>query len=234
LAKKLLILLCFLFFISSRSSFSSSHEKFLHYPSDIESNDLRYFAGLAITNLPKSIGEDMVQQFPMINIDLRYGILDNVSATSNLRTAILTNIISAGITGNYDQKNTSVSLGANFRYWYGTAIIESANASANGYMIVPSINIGINFDKIYYSIRTEAEFSFYQSQRVSDIVIDSSKDRIIGFSSSLNIEQPFYNDNWLHLGFKMNYTNYHYPSWIAFRTTRNWIFIPEFLFGVSI
>ena len=205
--------------------------KYIAFPKEIETGKFEYIYGLEISRLPYLIGEDMFQQLPLIAVDLRYGLPYNLSLTGNFRTIFITNSISLGLQWSISSGKFSAAIGNSFMYWYGFAEFGSMDVSAGAYENIPSISIGYQFRDLYLTLKGDATIMTSISRQVSDIEVETSKFKLFGLRGSLIIEQPFYKESNLLLGFKLNYTAYHYPAWIAFTTAKQWLFIPEFQIG---
>jgi len=222
-------IISFLFF--SFLSQILSEENFIAYPKAYDSGKFDYVIGLEISRLPNSIGEDMFEQLPIIALDIRYGLPNDFSLTANLRTIFLTNSISLGTQWSFASGHVSASIGSNFMYFYGFANFSSMDVSAGGYSVIPSFTVGYAMKNLYLTFKGEASVMTLLSRQVSDIEVETSKFKLYGWRGSFIIEQPVYGDTYLLLAFKINYTGYHYPSWLAFTTTKHWLLIPEFQFG---
>jgi hypothetical protein len=215
-------------------SIFNCESKFIAFPKEIESGNFEYIYGLEISRLPYSIGEDMFQQLPMIAIDMRYGLPYDFSLTANYRTIIITNSISLGLQWSISTGDFSAAIGNSFMYWYGVAEFGSMDVSAGAYENIPSVSVGYKFKDLYFTLKGDATIMTSIARQVSDIEVETSKFKLFGLRGSFIIEQPFYKDSNILLGFKLNYTAYHYPAWIAFTTAKHWLFIPEFQIGFKL
>lgn len=232
LLNRIFLILAFLCFTNPNQAMSE--ENCISYPKGYESGLFNYNYGLEISRLPNSIGEDMFQQLPLLAIDMRYGLPANISLLAKLRTIFLTNSISIGALWSFGSDDLPFAVGANYMYWYGFAEFSSMDASASGFVFYPNISIGYEFDNLYITLIGEASLTTLLTRQVSNIEVETAKMKVYGWRGSLIIEQPIYDDTYLLLGFQLNYTRYHYPSWLAFTTTKHWLMIPEFHVGIKL
>ncbi len=231
LSDRIFLILAFLCF--SNLNQAMSEENFILYPKGYETGSFNYNFGLEISRLPNSIGEDMFQQLPLLAIDMRYGLPLNISLIAKLRTIFLTNSASIGALWSFDLGGLPCAIGSNYMYWYGFAEFGSMDASAYGFVLSPNISIGYESKNLYITLIGEASLTTLLARKVSNIEVESTKMKVSSWRGSLIIEQPIYDDTYLLLGFQLNYTRYHYPSWLAFTTTKHWLMIPEFQVGIK-
>jgi hypothetical protein len=228
------ILIIIAFICLSNIFHLQSEDNFISYPKAYESGSFNENYGLEISRLPNSIGEDMFQQLPLLAVDMRYGLPSNISMIAKLRTVFLTSSVSIGALWSFGLDNLPIAVGGHFMYWYGFAEFSSMDASASGFVFYPNISIGYEFDNLYITLIGEASLTTLLTRQVSNIEVETAKMKVYGWRGSLIIEQPIYDETFLSLGFQLNYTRYHYPSWLAFTTTKHWLLIPEFHFGIKL
>ncbi len=211
-----------------------SEEDWIAFPKSYKDPNLSVSTGLGFSKLPKIIGEDMVQQVPILNFDIRYGSYYDFSLLMNIKTVFITNHFSAGLMWSFDIGHWSFGLENSFAFWYGFAEFGGMDASASGFVDYPALNIGYNHNDLYISMKFDASYATLLNRKVGSISVDESKDKVTSVSASLNIEQPYLKNQFIFLGFKLNYSRYFYQSWVAFATNKSWLVIPEFQFGVNL
>lgn len=208
--------------------------KFIAFPKAYSVKEFNYNYGLEVSRLPMSIGEDVFQQLPLVSFDCRYGLIYNFSASAKLRSIYVTNSLALGLQWSYDKDKFAFALGNSFELWYGYSNLSNMDASARGLIFIPSLALGYDFDNIFVSSKFEASLMTTLSRAVGSSEIELSKNQFVGVKGSLIIEQAIYNETFLLLGFKLNYSRYYYPSWLAFNSTRYWLIIPEFQIGIKL
>ncbi len=209
-------------------------DDWIAYPKSYDSVKIAVNAGISSSRIPKLIGEDMVQQIPMIMLDLRYGSYKDFSLLLNLKSVVLTNHLSTGLMWSFEIGDFAFALENSIAFWYGFANFTGFDAGVNGSFYYPSLSLGYSINEILLTLKTDVSIMTSYSRKVGSVIVEESKDRLVSVSTSFIIEQPFINNINVLLGFKFNYTKFYYQSWLAFVTAKNWIFIPEFQVGVNL
>lgn len=204
------------------------------YPSSNQIGEFNYYYGIEIAGLPSEIGEDMVKQLPYLAFDARYGVAKNVSLNARFRSILITNIIDVGVEYSLNYNNFGLGIGNKFVYWHGFAEFGGMDASAGGFMLNPYFVIGSRFRDISASMKFEPFINLLLSRRVGESEISNTKYKIMGWKGTLLLEQPFYRNSYILLGFGLNYSVFHNQSWLAFSSAKNWLLIPEFQLGFRI
>lgn len=193
-------------------------------------NDYEYIhsIGLSVAKLPKIIVDDQINQAPLLVYTGKLGLPYNLKAIGEFKTNYLTNHIQLGTSWTYQYGKTLIEPGIASSYWIGKANFAYYNTSVTGYMIYPSLAIAYDINNTRLALKTTASFMLSSSKKVDDIETQVNKKQLTGFTTEIIVEEPFIGKSWLALGFKVNYSKYFYPSWLAFNSTNKWLFIPEF------
>jgi len=201
-------------------------------PIPIPSGEFRAAVGATITILPRIVAEEELRQVPMLNLELRYGLPLGFSATGRASTNVITNLISAGAEWRGRLGRFSVGAGYQVAYWYGFAAFEGFDVDAQSWLTFPALTAGFDFDDFHLSGRAELQFITSRSSATEGIETGSDRNALGGYAFTTTLEQPFWGNTSAIIGLKVYYSRSMYQSWLAFSTFNEYLFYPEFQFGV--
>jgi hypothetical protein len=204
------------------------------YPSKQEFGDVKNLVSLTLAKLPEDAVEEASSYIyaPLINYNVLYGLPLGFSARGNVSTNWITLHLSLGPKWTYQYKRISIALGYDVAYVYGRLFKFGFNSKIKGWLNYPNITLGIAFNKFTMSFKVDASFITSVEQFNDDIEVGTDRNRIAGVSLGVFIEQPLWNNNYVTLAFKGNYTRLYYPAWAVFPTWDRYNFIPEVIIGL--
>jgi hypothetical protein len=187
--------------------------------------------GLSLSTLPKEIVEEELNQSPALDLRSRLGLPWGFSADARLLIQVLTNHIAVGGRWSHAFGRFAFSIGDDAAFWFGFLTIEGFNNSANGWLNYPHITIGYDFGRLRLMLRADMLLVLSYRSYAGDNLLASDKNGFGGYSGSIIIEQPFWKNTHVTLGFKASYLRYFYQSWFTFETFNRYLFIPELSVG---
>ena len=187
--------------------------------------------GLSLSTLPRVIVEEELNQSPALDLRSRLGLPWGFSADARLLIQVLTNHLEFGGSWSFAIGRFAVSLGDNSAWWFGFLTIDGFDNSANGWLNYPNISLGYDFGRFRVVLRAEMLLVLSFRSYAGDYLLSSDKNGFGGFSSSVTIEQPFWKNTHVLIGFKASYLKYFYQSWFTYETFNRYLFIPELSFG---
>lgn len=111
------------------------------------------------------------------------------------------------------------SSGADLGWWKGHLVIEEFDTDATGWDAVPFLSLGYKAGrKVSLTFKTEAILKLGYDTRVGEIEITRDISTYNGLAWSLYVEQPFFNDTHIALGFTARHTNFYWATWALFNT----------------
>ncbi|MBL7988742.1 MAG: hypothetical protein JNJ94_11830 [Chlorobi bacterium] len=201
-------------------------------PHPIPSGELRTAVGGTITILPRIVVEEELRQVPMLNLELRYGLPLGFAGTGRFSSNVITNLASVGAEWRGRLGRFSASAGYSVAYWYGFAAFEGFAVDAQSWLTFPAVSAGFDFDDFHLSGRAELQFVTSRSSATEGIETGSDRNALGGYAFTAAIEQPFWGATSAIIGLKVYYSRSMYQSWLAFSTFNEFLFYPEFQFGV--
>jgi hypothetical protein len=227
-------ILLFMFPIYIHSQSMNEKRPYIYFPEKIPEYSLNSSIGITIARLPRPIVEEELDQSPMLDFHLRFGLPYNLSLFGRINTIGITNHISAGATWSYSINRLSFSLGNTTAYWFGWANFYDFDVRAYGIIDYPELSIGYDFEKILLTLRTESEYLISMKRYSGTIQTKSNQSRMMGLNIGLFSEQLLRKKSWITLGFKLHYTRYFYQSWISFSTLDQWFWTPEIILSYNL
>lgn len=203
----------------------------LHYPLPLAVGEWQKSLGLAVTTQPKEIVEAEMNQSPAIDFNSSLGLPWNFNLDGRALVQVLTNHLSLGLRWSHAFDRFAFSFGDDVAWWFGFLRVEGFDNWADGWLNYPHVSVGYDFGRFRMSVRAEAVLVMFYNSFAGDQHVASDKNSFGGFSFSVVIEQPFWKNTHVSLGFKASYLRFFYQSWFVFDTFRRYLFIPELSVG---
>lgn len=213
---------------------STMTDQTLLTPRPIPSGEFRAALGANLTILPRIVAEEELRQVPMLNLELRFGLPLGFAATGRITSNVITNLASAGAEWRGNLGRFSASASYSVAYWYGFAAFEGFDVDAQSWLTFPAISAGFDFDDFHLSGRAELQFVTFRNSATEGIETGSDQNVIGGYAFTTVLEQPFFGKTSAIIGLKLYYSRSMYQSWLAFSTFNEFLFYPEFQFGVML
>jgi len=203
----------------------------VNYPSPLSFGEWQGSVGLALTTLPNEIVEEEMNQSPAIDFISRLGMPCGFSVDGHAQVQVLTNHLSLGARWSHAFGRFAFSIGDDIAWWFGFLTIEGFNNSADGWLNYPSLSLGYDFGHFRLAVRAEAVLVMSYSSFAGDNKISTDKNSFSGVTLGFAVEQPFWKNTHVTLGFKASYLRFFYQSWFVYETFRRYLFIPEISVG---
>lgn len=187
--------------------------------------------GLSLSTMPRVIVEEEFNQSPALDVRSRLGLPWGFSAEARILAQVLTNHIEFGGSWSFSLGRFAFSLGDNAAFWFGFLTIDGFDNSANGWLNYPHVSVGYDLGRLRCTFRADLLLVLSFRSYAGDYLLASDKNGFGGYSASLTIEQPFWKNTHVLIGFKASYLKYFYQSWFTFETFNRFLFIPELSFG---
>ncbi len=203
----------------------------MHYPLPLAVGEWQKSLGLAVTTQPKEIVEEQMNQSPAIDFNSSLGLPWNFNLDGRALVQVLTNHLSLGVRWSHAFDRFAFSFGDDVAWWFGFLRVEGFDNWADGWLNYPHVTVGYDFGRFRMSVRAEAVLVMFYNSFAGDNHVASDKNSFGGFAFSVVIEQPFWKNTHVSLGFKASYLRFFYQSWFVFDTFRRYLFIPELSVG---
>ncbi len=216
---------------TARAQESPQHTPAVAYPGPLNLWQWERSVGISLSTLPRVIVEEELNQSPALDARSRLGLPWGFSAEVRILAQVLTNHVECGGSWSFSLGRFAFSIGDNAAFWFGFLTIDGFDNSANGWLNYPHVSIGYDLGRFRCTLRADMLLVLSFRSYAGDYLLASDKNGFGGYSASLTIEQPFWKNTHVLIGFKASYLKYFYQSWFTFETFNRYLFIPELSFG---
>jgi hypothetical protein len=226
----IILFFTFLIIFSSSLFAQDNKPKTLDYPDPMTPYDFRLSLGYSAIKMPYDIAlEGATMKWPLIKFNAVMGLPENFLADGEIATEILTNQFKLGGRWVYkfnDQLHGDVGYAVAFLY--GQLKEAGYDTKISGWYSYPTIAIGYDFEALTLTLRGTMSFINSLQSKSGSLQTDFAVARNNGFSYSITMEQRFWKNTTVLIGFQMNYLKMYYPQWPLFPAFNRYYWIPEF------
>ncbi|HEX2607865.1 MAG TPA: hypothetical protein VHK91_10815 [Flavisolibacter sp.] len=206
--------------------------KYLFFPYPLDKN-WHVSLGFTLTTMPEDITEEVQIRAPAGDFHVLRKLGKGFYLDGRVNFQVLQNHISIGPRwAKVLNDRFSVSVGDDMAWWFGNLNVSGFNTKAHGWLNYPNASIGYRFKKqVLMTLKGEASITLSDESRVGEQLLENNRTRFNGVGGTILIEQPFYKNKSIILGFKGQYTNFYWQTWPLFETFDRTIFYPEIIVG---
>ncbi|MER3464200.1 MAG: hypothetical protein C4329_07070 [Chitinophagaceae bacterium] len=203
--------------------------KFIYYPHPL----IRKWTtsvGIIATTMPYEITEELHYRIPAIDVYTVHRITDHFSIDARGSIQGVQNIFTIGPKWNVKLTDrVAGSLG----YWFGFINAEGFKTTGHGWQNFPNLSLGYRFNKaILLTFRAESIITLNIKAIADQTPITHNYSRLSGSSYTITLEQPFYGNKSLTLGFSAIYSKFFWQTWSAFTNFDRDFFYPQLIVGL--
>lgn len=210
-----------------------TQQKFVLFPHPHHRSSTTSF-GFTATTLPLDITEEVRFRIPAVDINVIRKLSRKWYAHTRFSLQGIQNYISIGPRFSHVMNNRwSVALGNDVAFWFGFVNTSGIRTRGTGWQNFPSLSLGHRFNKqILLTLRAESIMNLNVSTTAGDTKVSSRHRLFSGSAFTVALEQPFFKEKHLTLGFRAMYTNYFWQTWTLFEDYDRNIFFPQVIVGV--
>jgi len=228
---KFLLILIFFAIIHPQFSLAQYNKpKTLDFPDPMTAYDFRFSLGYSAIKMPYDIAlEGATIKWPLIKFNVVMGLPANFLADGEVATEVVTNQFKLG--GRWVYKfndDLHGDVGYAVAYLYGQLKQSGYDTKISGFYSYPTIAIGYDFEALTLTLRGTMSFINSLQSKSGSLETDFAIARNNGFSYSITMEQRFWKNTTVLIGFQMNYLKMYYPQWPLFPAINRYYWIPEF------
>lgn len=196
----------------------------------------RLSLGYASIKMPTDIYlEGAAARFPLIKFTALMGLPSNFLLEGKVNTELVTNQFVLGARWVYDfDENFHGDVGYSVAYLYGQLKEFNYNSKISGWFSYPSASLGYDFGNLALTLRGGLSFINSLQSTSGTTTVDFAVARANGFYYRITLEQRFYKNTTVGIGFQMNYVKFYYPEWLMFPAFDRKYWIPELQIMFSI
>lgn len=203
--------------------------KTLDFPDPMTPYDYRLSLGYSAIKMPYDIAlEGATIKWPLIKFNAVMGLPSNFLADGEIATELVTNQFKLGARWVYKFNNQlHGDLGYGIAFLYGQFKEAGYDSKISGWYSYPTIAMGYDFGPLTLTLRGTMSFINSLQSKSGTVETDFAAARNNGFSYSITMEQRFWKNTTVLLGFQMNYLKMYYPQWLLFPAFNRYYWIPE-------
>jgi hypothetical protein len=202
------------------------------YPMPREAGDCDAAVGLRVLTVPRDVAEEEINKAPSLELQAVLGLPLQFSVPAFATLQYFTNHFRTGLRWTHRFRNLSISAGDDVAFWFGFVDFEGFDNRANGWMNYPNVSVGYDFGDVRLTAKVEAVYLMSMQSFAGEDEVSMSRNFNTGWALMLVLEQPFWKDTHVLLGFRLARTDFHYQTWFAFSTFDRKLLFSELLFGV--
>jgi hypothetical protein len=190
--------------------------------------------GLTLTTTSKEITEEERRRLPCGDFHFLKKISHPLYLDGRVEFDIVQNHIAIGPRYIFKlSEKISASVGDDIAFWFGYLKTNEINYKAYGLINYPNLTIGFCIrEDIALTLKGELQYNLLQQLYVGEIGIDKREKAYNGFALSAFIEQPFFKQKYLTLGFRALHSDFFWATWFLFETFERKIFHPQIIAGI--
>ena len=193
--------------------------------------DIRGSIGAAISILPQPLTEYPTPA-PMLDLRGRMGLPLNFQMYGRLGSNIATTLGQLGTMWTYNIGQLSLGVGGSGAFVYGNiTYIYGFNTTQQRWSVYPMVSASYSFQKVTISSRLEAEYITSIAKDIGGQLVQSGAKRISGASLTFALEQPFFADKHIMVGFTISNSSDPYQAWFLYNTFKDRLFSSELFIG---
>ncbi|MCW3078837.1 hypothetical protein [Segetibacter sp.] len=208
-------------------------QKFIYFPHPMSSKWTTSI-GLTATTLPYDITEELHYRVPAGDFHVIRKVGNKVNLDGRLSIQLLQNLATVGARWTTALNNrVSVGAGNEVGYWFGFVNFAGFKSRGSGWQNIPNVAIGYRFNKqVLLSFRADAIMNFNIKTFAGNERVTTDYRVFSGSSYTIALEQPFYGNRNLTLGFRALYTDFFWQTWPAFESFDRNLFFPQLIIGL--
>ena len=210
----------------------AAHQKFVSFPYPMD-NYWRSSLGFSLTTLAQDVTEEQHLRVPCGDFHVLRKLSHNTHLDRKVNFQFFQNMITIGPRWAFPlNPRLSMSVGNDIGWWFGFLNVEGFKTKGNGWQNYPNVSLGYRFNKrILLTVKGEAIMTLSVKARTGDVPVTSNHRLFSGSSFTATLEQPFYGNKSLSLGFRFIYTDFFWQTWALFETFDRNIFYPQLQIG---
>ena len=206
---------------------------FFPYPMDRGS---KFSVGFTNTTLPYDITNDVHFRVPALDLHWLKRITPALAMDIRANVQVLQNLFTAGprlaaVLGD----RYSIAIGNDVGYWFGAINVAGIKTHGHGFQNLPNFSIGRRFKKkVLLTFRADAQMNFGIKSYAETTELKSNNRLLSGSSYGVILEQPFYGNKTLSLGFRAIYADFFWQTWTFYSPYDRNIFYPQITIGLNL
>ncbi|MFL5741626.1 MAG: hypothetical protein ACJ75B_15480 [Flavisolibacter sp.] len=207
--------------------------KFLYYPHS-SPRKWNTSVGITGTTMPYEITEEIHYRIPAADLHVQHSVSKNFKIDGRLIIQAVQNLVTIGPRLGYDgRKKFCFNVGDDVGYWFGFLNIEGFKTKGHGWQNSPNASVGYVLKKnVLLTLKAEAIMVLDIKTYAGEIPVTTHYNLFSGSAYTFTVEQPFFGNKSLVLGFRALYTSFFWQTWVSFTSFDRNLFYPQLIVGV--
>jgi hypothetical protein len=203
----------------------------LYFPMPVPERAWWQSVGFTAVAPPVEITEELQVRWPAFDYHTLYGLPSGFALEGRAAVQVLQNRFAVGPRWSSAVGPISFSVGYDLAYWFGFLNVAGYDSKAHGWQGTPNVSFGYRIGDVATTVKVELLMDHSVSTYQADLEVSSNSKAASGWAFTLALEQPFYKDKYLMLGFRAMYTKFYWETWPLFSTFDRYLFYPEIIVG---
>lgn len=206
----------------------------IYFPQAPLPGQVRKSIGLVFTTTPPELTEEVRVSVPAIDFTIQRGLSKHLYAVGRIQTQFVQSNLGAGLRWATPLTDRLfVSAGFDMTGWFGALQVKDVfNSQAYGVQAFPNLSAGYRLTRdVQLTVRSEAIMDLYYRSQVGNLAVVYDRRTVNGFAVAFVLEQPFYNNRHVSVGFRAAYSNFNWQFWSLYDTFDRNLFYPQLIFG---
>lgn len=205
----------------------------IYFPQAPAPGTWRKSIGVVFTTTPPALTEEVRVSVPAFNFNLQRGLTKHLFFTGRLQTQFVQNNLGLGLrwaTSLTDR--LYLSAGYDVTGWVGSLKVKDVfDSQAYGIETFPNVSMGYRLTRdLRLTVKSEAIIDLYRRLEVGSLAVVYNGRAVNGVAFTFMLEQPFYHERHVSVGFRAAYSNFNWQFWSLYDTFDRNLFYPQFIF----
>lgn len=219
--------------VSTAQNIAIEQQKFIYFPHPLHQK-WTTSVGLTAITLPYDIAEEFHYRVPSGDLQVVRKISNHLNMHGRVSFQVLQNLFILGPQWTKKLNNRfSIGAGNEVGYWFGFVNFSGFKSRGSGWQNSPNLSLGYRFNKqVLLTLKADFMMNFNIKTYAAKEKVTTDYRLLSGSSYTIAVEQPFFGNKNLILGFRAMYTDFFWQTWPAFESFDRNIFFPQIIIAV--
>ncbi|GAB3979969.1 hypothetical protein GCM10028806_46480 [Spirosoma terrae] len=206
----------------------------IYFPQAPLPGQWRKSIGAVFTTTPPELTEEVRVSVPAIDFHVQRGLTEHLFLVGRLQTQIVQSNLAVGLRWATPLTNRlHMAVGYDLTGWFGALKIKDVfNSQAFGAQSFPNLSVGYRLTRdLELTVKGEAIMDLYYRSKVGNLAVVYDRRQVNGVAVTFILEQPFYKERHVSVGFRAAYSNFNWQLWSLYDTFDRNLFYPQLIFG---
>jgi hypothetical protein len=206
----------------------------IYFPQAPPMGKWRKSIGVVFTTTPPELTEEIRVSVPAVDFNIQRAFTKRFYWVGRIQTQFVQSNLGLGLRYAVPITNRlAASAGFDATGWFGALRIKDVfNSQAYGIQTFPNISVGYRLTRdLQLTVKSEAIIDLYYRSQVGTLAVEYAGREVNGVAFTFILEQPFYGQRHVSVGFRAAYSNFNWQLWSLYDTFDRNLFYPQLIFG---